>query len=224
MCRRFRPTTVRSSRAAGRWLLGTCVLLNVLWRSASGAPILWSAASGGNDHYYDFVNTSVPWTQAKTLAESATYLGMHGYLATITSAAENTFIASHTGAFDFWIGLTDSEAYGGSESKNKPHPQTDGWVWVTGEPVSYVHWNPGEPNDETSNEDGVEIYGTELGPNFPNGDWNDEHSTSFQGYVVEYGVPEPSELALASAASICMLLFLVGRFRMNTTIRTSSAI
>ena len=38
-----------------------------------------------NGHYYEFVpSQAIPWTAAKTIAEGMDYLGLQGYLATIT--------------------------------------------------------------------------------------------------------------------------------------------
>ena len=64
--------------------------------SAIGTPVQWTGA-GSNGHYYDISQasgTNVPpygglsWTEANSLAIAA-----GGYLATITSAGENSFIA-----------------------------------------------------------------------------------------------------------------------------------
>ena len=56
------------------------VLLVVLgWSSGAGAvPIQWTVAEGGNDHWYEFVDSgqSIAWTEAKVAAEQR-----GGYLA-----------------------------------------------------------------------------------------------------------------------------------------------
>src|SRR5699024_6028030 len=48
-----------------------------------------------NGHFYDFINkgSSLTWHAAKAEAETKSYFGRQGYLATITSAEENGFIA-----------------------------------------------------------------------------------------------------------------------------------
>ena len=53
------------------------------------APVQWDAGSGGNGHYYEAVQVpdGVSWTAASALAN-----GAGGYLATITSEAENNFV------------------------------------------------------------------------------------------------------------------------------------
>ncbi len=43
-------------------------------------------------NYYDLIQGSTTWNNAKTSAENLTYLGMPSHLATITSSAENAFL------------------------------------------------------------------------------------------------------------------------------------
>ena len=84
----------------------------------------WKAADGGNDHWYEHVSAGATWTAANT---AATARG--GYLATVTSAAENTFVngflpptvEAWVGGYQDRSGLTFSEPLGG-------------WRWVTSEP------------------------------------------------------------------------------------------
>ena len=82
-----------------------------------------------------------------------TALSMGAYLATLTSAGEENWIKTTFGSQvnSLWIGLTDSEAYGGTESYQFgwPNRQWHGWVWLepTG-PVpltasSYRNWDAG---------------------------------------------------------------------------------
>ncbi|MCR9058716.1 MAG: hypothetical protein NXI02_15380 [Rhodobacteraceae bacterium] len=103
--------------------------------SAAAAPFQWSSGSGGNDHWYEFVvlevvlKTEIPSltaARAEALANSSSFMGLGGCLATMTSAAEQTFPNSHwlvassvTGQFVdnsfFLIGLTDRNAEGSFE-------------------------------------------------------------------------------------------------------------
>ena len=52
------------------------------------------------------VNETVTWTAAKAAAEASTLYGLTGYLVTITSAAENTFVSSKISA-NAWMGASD---------------------------------------------------------------------------------------------------------------------
>jgi len=121
----------------------------------------------GNGHYYQYVDVSVPWTQARSLAEQNS-----GFLATISSQAENDFVA----------GLLPSGAnawLGGFQPSGSPEP-AGGWQWVTGEPFNYMNWNTGEPNEgigwNMSDENSLEIYGVIS----ILGSWNDAPGTLYR--------------------------------------------
>ncbi|HVB38176.1 MAG TPA: lectin-like protein, partial [Vicinamibacterales bacterium] len=91
------------------------------------------------------------------------------HLATITSQAENDFVDGLKGPGDMrgWIGLYDATG-------------TFDWQWVTGEPVGYVNWNPGEPNNY-----GIARWVEFSASGFWNNNVDDAHGLN-QGYVVEY--------------------------------------
>jgi hypothetical protein len=168
--------------------------------NARGA-IQWSVTDGGNGHYYEFVNAHLLWPEAKAAAESMTYLGVSGHLATVTSPDENDFVLHLGTIMDpnvfttvAWIGLTDNEAYGGHESFGQPNPRTDGWVWITGEPVSYTDWGDAPPNNADGNEDFC-LIGSWAGMY----GWNDQSDYFGANYIVEFDtVPEPSTLIIWS--------------------------
>ena len=121
------------------------------WSSSSLAvPIQWSASSGGNGHWYEAVEASLGWESARDFAESRTHLGMPGYLVTLTSAAERSFLIAnnlpdvlppHLGIRRAWIGaFQDTAAPDFSEPSS-------GWRWVTGELWDFESWATGEPNN-----------------------------------------------------------------------------
>jgi hypothetical protein len=62
--------------------------------SAIGAPVQWTSASGGNDHWYEFIfsQAGINFNNAFAAATGASYLGLPGYLATVTSQAEQNFL------------------------------------------------------------------------------------------------------------------------------------
>jgi len=62
------------------------------------------------EHYYVyFPDLNITWLEAKTAAENASpYYGLEGYLATITSEAENQIAAVQVNDFG-WIGGSDLE-------------------------------------------------------------------------------------------------------------------
>jgi hypothetical protein len=142
----------------------TLVLSCVLTRTpvCAGAQSLWS----GNGHYYQLVDSKVGFSSALSSAASMTYLGRQGYLATITSAAENAFAASLCPSC--WIGGSDSAEEGV-------------WRWVagpeSGQAINTSFWGPGEPNN-AGNEDFLQLISTGL--------WNDATGAYAIPYLVEF--------------------------------------
>ncbi len=185
--------------------------------SASAAIVDWSVADGGNGHSYEVVHDSaVTWPQAKAAAESK-----GGYLATITSAAENLWITS-----TFGYPNLNAHFLGGFQPPNSPEPLGD-WTWVTGEAWSYANWGPGEPNNSLvgEEEDALEFG---HGPNADGGQWNDiRNFWTRAGYVVEYDPvatnPEPIPEASSAFLFGVGLLGLVGwQYRRRSGVATES--
>jgi len=165
-----------------RKLLLTVAAIVFGWSSgASAVPIQWTVSSGGNGHWYELIAGGIDWDSAQALATSR-----GGYLATLTSAGENAFVATSlvTPTGGIWIG-----AFQNLTSPSYAEP-SGGWEWVTGEPWSYANWNQGEPNDLGS-EHFAMIFGAGL--------WNDGWACCQDGQLVEYDtnpIPEPSTALL----------------------------
>lgn len=157
--------------------------------------IQWSSSQGGNDHFYNaiVVPGGLPWEDARLNAES-----VGGYLATLTSEAENAFVFSLVDAPEFWFpsgGHNHGPWLGGLQPPGSPEP-AGGWEWVTGEPWSYTHWHPTQP-DNNGNQDRVIFYSSDLSRAST---WDDIGGAQIpiRGYVVESTVPEPSSLGALS--------------------------
>jgi PKD repeat protein len=103
-------------------------------------------------HFYRFVTKpGILWTVAKAEAESTMYFGLKGYLATVTSQAENDFIRLKTKGVG-WIGASDAAIEGEWRWVTGPEGLEDngkGRLFWKGGPVSgqYTNWNVDEPND-----------------------------------------------------------------------------
>ena len=165
------------------------------------APVQWL----GNGHWYDLVlDNSSSWDQADAIAASR-----GGYLATITSSGEQSFIESMLSASacpsgGYWIGLR--------------------WItpnvfgWANGEALSYTHWGSDEPNNGWGYpEDRGQINWTSDADSqrnlyYQRGTWNDIRNLGWSvddipppasgvydiprtGFIIEM-VPEPATTAL----------------------------
>ena len=165
---------------------------------ANAESVQWSVADGGNGHWYETVVVSggISWTDAKNAAMST-----GGYLATITSEAEN----------DFVFGLIEDAQYWNSSPLQTPAwhgPWLGGykdgatWRWVTGEAWTDVAWFPGQPYGDGGY---VNYYAYDA----PGKTWNDEANQHawlpIRAYVVESAVPEPSTLILFGFGVISLL-------------------
>ncbi len=162
-----------------------------------------------NGHFYEFVTQSgIAWNIANSGANSHRLYGMQGYLATITSSQENSFITGRLQGVG-WIGASDAATEGT-------------WKWVTGpengttfcigatpcvvQSGQYANWNPGEPNNSGDEDYGHMIYNTAIGTR---GSWNDLPQAggtgdySPMGYVVEYGgMPGDPTIQLVATATV----------------------
>jgi hypothetical protein len=209
---RFMP--LRSYAVAIRGFLASIFAAAMF--ASYGVPVEWRVEDGGNGHFYELVgnfldvNDRYLWADAKVVAEGRTHQDVHGHLATITSDAENRFLIEtfhNANPWPTWIGLTDNEAYGGSESFGQANPTVDGWVWVTGEPITFHGWVTGRP-DNTNDED-YALIGSSWGIDSL---WNDGQDSWHAAFFVEYDVapvPDRTPFALTIA---CLALLAARRF------------
>ena len=168
----------------------------------------------GNGHFYQVVTVpaGITWPEAKARAEAA-----GGYLATLTSASEATYVyqlASQIPAAWFLhpAGDTLGPWLGGRQLPNSKEPD-GGWYWITNEAWSYTNWAYGEPsnNNQGTSEDSLLFVGrgSTTGP-----EWNDYPGTGKAlAYVVEWSSSSPVILENPSSPS----LFAGQRFDLSTT-------
>jgi len=157
----------------------------------------WLASAGGNDKWYqliEFDTGDVTWHTARDTAETLTYQGRFGHLATFSDDAEWLFVRQNlleprVRIFgQAWIGATDEISEGD-------------WRWVTGEPwtweISDNHYSGKTAIfDNLNNEDYAVAWLFD-----PPIKWNDVNNARNPNNraVIEYGgsaVPEPSTLLL----------------------------
>jgi FG-GAP-like repeat len=179
-----------------------------------------------NGHFYEFVrfnsSDNITWTNSRSVASNRNYLGLTGYLATITSAREQTFIATRVDG-NGWIGASDATTADdwrwvtgpeGRANNNTGTPFWSGGTRAQGGAVvnnSYAEWQTNEPNNVDNNESYGHIIGNANA--YPNdstavGKWNDladgGGADAFRplGYVVEYGGLEATPLKLSGSVSV----------------------
>ena len=132
-------------------------------------------------HFHEFVEGVVPWAKveacagvvvctpskgANELAQAKTQFGQAGYLAAISSAEENAFVASKlegadgTAAKNVWIGASDKGAEGTWTWRGGPENEVQFWQGAqTGAAVDgrYSSWATDEPNNCKWNGTGCDV-------------------------------------------------------------------
>ncbi|WP_249755752.1 Ig-like domain-containing protein [Microvenator marinus] len=169
-----------------------------------------------NGHFYEFVSApGIDWADARNAAAARSYFGLQGYLVTVTSAAENSFVsgklsgqgwmgASDQASESIWRWVTGPEGLESSGQGRHFFTQVgNGGSAVNGE---YHNWASGEPNDA-----GGEDHAHFL----INGQWNDYRfdNNAIAGYVVEYGgMPSDPSLDIVATRELDVLTCFDGTF------------
>ncbi len=89
-------------------------------------------------HWYRLTMAEIGGAEAEAICEE-----QGGYLACVASESEDAFVFSLAGTTRPWIGLNNED-------------DVNTWVWVNGMPVTYTHWQPGQP-DAPSTERWVKV-------------------------------------------------------------------
>jgi hypothetical protein len=173
-------------------------------RAEVGEYVTGQSYDPATGHSYKFVTTPVNWETAKNQAAAMSFKGKTGYLANITSAAENTFVAEKSGAEAVWFGATADlrmvnfaltaaskptiisdpqplgNYYWGGGSEGGTQFST-GLLTPTGVAGAFTSWASQEPN----NAGGAEACAvTNWGGS--KGEWNDIQCGRTQPYLVEF--------------------------------------
>ncbi|MDP7008176.1 MAG: lectin-like protein [Phycisphaerales bacterium] len=130
----------------------------------------WTVESGGNGHWYAVISDGGScWEELKVHAE-----GQGGYLATITSQQEQSFIENN-------LDISDWNWLGGYQDTTDPEysEPSGGWKWITGESWKYTNWDPTEPNDTNGSENYLNMF---IGGS----NWNDNGSCGAGNYIIEW--------------------------------------
>jgi hypothetical protein len=138
-----------------------------------------------NGHFYKPVTTGTTYTGARAASLLTTFKGQTGYLVTITSADENSFIFTNVPQANIWFAATDEVTDGkwvidagpekGTVMKTS-NGQTAGNI-----PGVYNNWAGGEPNGSNHSEDYAVTNWNGAAT------WNDLSNNWSNPYIIEYG-------------------------------------
>ena len=104
-----------------------------------------------------FLSNSKSWTSAQSEAAQ-----LKGNLVTINDGNEQAWLNLYF-PVEYWIGLNSFKKWGN-------------WEWVSGEPITYTNWTPGEPNNYRRR---GEYYAHTYG----GGAWNDNTYRDVSGLI-----------------------------------------
>lgn len=172
-------------------------------------------------HTYKYVSTGLSWVAARDAAKLMTYKGKSGYLANITTEAENTFVANKSGASNVWFGGTadltfvnDALTLAGLATVVGPTQTTGNYYWGAGSeagvnftnglinPVAvagaFNGWANNEPNNWSLDE-GCAVTNWQGVA----GKWNDLDCDRVLSYIVEFDTtPDQFEAAVVTFDNI----------------------
>ncbi|MBU5420204.1 hypothetical protein KQI11_08715 [Acetanaerobacterium sp. MSJ-12] len=126
-------------------------------------------------HYYQVVRSGNSWKAAMADADQRKYLGMQGYLVTITTQEENDFVASLIPNINTWMGGSCDPAYTKDPDSGNATPGR--WYWVSGpEGIAdsgkpLLFWegvcNTSTPNDPANSRNGCWLNWIETSRGWP---------------------------------------------------------
>jgi hypothetical protein len=182
-------------------LFGAGVLLLGIGQQALSQPEPWSHPDGSIHYYWTLADPGgIAWAAAEDSAEK-----FGGYLATLTSQAENDFVHSLVSSWSYWHKRSSPRVWagpwlGGRQRAGAPEPDS-GWEWITGESFDYSNWSSGQPN----NYGGQDAIHFGESPYCWLSTWNDVSSldTVIRGYVVEFSAESTTVGLLQNDSSAC---------------------
>ena len=137
-----------------------------------------------NGHFYRPISTGQYYSTAKSLAAQQTFKGQTGYLVTVTSANEESFIISNVPQSNIWIALLDvaQEGYWRIDAgpENGTLIKTQNGQTAGNIAGQYNNWCGGEPNNAGGEHYAVTKWGG-------GSCWNDLPNNYSCAYIVEFG-------------------------------------
>jgi hypothetical protein len=138
-----------------------------------------------NGHFYKPVTLGDTYTGARAASLLSTFKGQRGYLVTITSADENSFIFVNVPQANIWFAATDEVIDGTWVIDAGPEKgtvmKTSNGQTTGNRPGVYNNWAGGEPNGSNHSEDyAVTNWNGQS-------TWNDLSNNWTNPYIIEYG-------------------------------------
>ncbi|MBD0333937.1 MAG: hypothetical protein ICV62_00465 [Cyanobacteria bacterium Co-bin13] len=158
--------------------------------------------------FYEYVAASgITWEAARDAAAARAFLDKAGYLATITSSQEQTFVQGLLQG-SAWIGASDSTVEGEWRWVTGPEAETLFWQGnQSGTVAGFANWFTTEPNNAAP--DPGDDFALMAGPStpLPLGTWYDEPNGggggdyAQAGYLIDYGTGFVSSSSLVLTIS-----------------------
>lgn len=101
------------------------------------------------EHYYQYISDSTKdWKEAYSIAKDMTYMGRKGYLATVTSLKEDSYLNSLSGGKTGWLGGTILKNSGSMDANSRYYTDfntsgvvSTGWYWACGPEIGTTFYN-----------------------------------------------------------------------------------
>jgi class 3 adenylate cyclase len=137
------------------------------------------------------------WAEAEATARA-----MGGHLVSITTAEENAVVYDLiAGEPDLWVEYDDGQMFGPWIGLYQPHGSDEpkgGWTLSSGEPVTYLNWSRGQPNNFGGDSNFARFHNEVA---LPSPFWDDSPTnSSANGFIVER-VTEPAAAEAGAAAA-----------------------
>lgn len=168
---------------AGLLILSACA-------TALADGLTWHVYGG---HTYALTATPGTWLEVQGEAESH-----GGDLVTINDSDENAWLLSTFAQNSVpWIGFY--------QPPGTAEPD-QGWEWVSGQPVTFVNWWGGQPNEHMEGDDYALMNSDATDGVWFNGQWQDVPLEGWPGpHLGIIEIPEPATLSLLALGGLALL-------------------
>ena len=151
------------------------IVLGLVVGTVQGDPVQWSAADGGNGHWYEgFAEIDeISFEEANAHAVSK-----GGYLVSITDEGESNFIKNNVANnADLWV-YDVNNCFCGGPFIGGYRNSTEDWQWIDESSWKWTSWHSGNPDGEFEDSQSVRLW------DFSSKNWVDHRNAGETGSVV----------------------------------------